>query len=187
MSVESWKAEFYPTKAREVKTALEAIEHSLRKWRGAKAEALARHKVAYAGHQVYDQEDNFEFDWGSCALCQVFLLKTRDCKGCPLLKETCRSCGMIRSVYELGADDPRPVIEALEACLTQARKEEEEKKAETLEEVLMRRDGMTREEAEAELEEVAGLVREGADPEEVLREELGLEPDYVFDLLRYCK
>lgn len=51
-------------------------------------------------------------------------------------------------------------------------------------EVLMRRDGMTRKEAEAELKR----VREEFDPltddpEEVLAYEFGLEPDYIFDLL----
>lgn len=50
--------------------------------------------------------------------------------------------------------------------------------------VLMRRDGYTRSQAEAELLR----VREEFDvtyddPEEVLAYEFGLEPDYIFDLL----
>ena len=51
-----------------------------------------------------------------------------------------------------------------------------------LEAVLMQRDGLTREEARKELEEMRKAVREGADPEEVLHG-VGLEPDYVFDLI----
>lgn len=47
--------------------------------------------------------------------------------------------------------------------------------------ILMRRDGMTR----AEALEIVGIAREriraGEDPEEVLAEEFGLEPDYIFD------
>lgn len=54
---------------------------------------------------------------------------------------------------------------------------------ETLKEVLMRRDRMSSEEAEAAIIEAAELVFDGADPEEVLADEFGLEPDYVFDLL----
>lgn len=54
---------------------------------------------------------------------------------------------------------------------------------ETLKQVLMRRDRMTNSEAEEAIVEAAQLVYEGADPEEVLAEEFGLEPDYVFDLL----
>lgn len=56
---------------------------------------------------------------------------------------------------------------------------------ETIREVLMRRDGASEEEAleriaecrEAMLEAIA----DGGDAEEVLADELGLEPDYIFD------
>ena len=55
---------------------------------------------------------------------------------------------------------------------------------ESLREVLMRRDGLSGEEADELIEEARSMVyEEGRDPEEVLREEFGLEPDYVFDLL----
>lgn len=56
-------------------------------------------------------------------------------------------------------------------------------KPETLKQVLMRRDRLTAAEAQDAIDEAADLVREGADPEEVLAEEFGLEPDFVFDLL----
>ena len=58
---------------------------------------------------------------------------------------------------------------------------------EPLKEVLMRRDGLTEVEAEEEIREAAAEVAEGADPEEVLAYSFGLEPDYVLDLLEYCK
>ena len=54
---------------------------------------------------------------------------------------------------------------------------------ETLLEVLMRRDQLSRVEAISLIEEARERVREGDDPEDVLAEEFGLEPDYVFDLL----
>lgn len=50
-------------------------------------------------------------------------------------------------------------------------------------EILMNRDGMTKEDAE---EVVAGMTEEvmnGEDPEEVLANTVGLEPDYIFDLI----
>jgi hypothetical protein len=50
-------------------------------------------------------------------------------------------------------------------------------------EVLMERDGMTEQEALEAIAYAKELVAKGADPEEVLEGEFGLEPDYVFDLL----
>lgn len=50
--------------------------------------------------------------------------------------------------------------------------------------ILMQRDGMSRADAEAELERVrAEFDPTCDDPEEVLAYEFGLEPDYIFDLL----
>lgn len=49
--------------------------------------------------------------------------------------------------------------------------------------VLMRRDGMTRSEAQDMIDEARELVAEGENPEEILRVDFGLEPDYIFDLL----
>ena len=51
-------------------------------------------------------------------------------------------------------------------------------------EVLMRRDGMTRHEATAELLQGRKMVFEyGESPEDVLADFFGLELDYIFDLL----
>jgi hypothetical protein len=49
--------------------------------------------------------------------------------------------------------------------------------------VLMTRDGMTRSEAQDMIDEARELVAEGENPEEILRVDFGLEPDYIFDLL----
>lgn len=49
--------------------------------------------------------------------------------------------------------------------------------------ILMRRDKMTKDEAEELLGECMQQVADGEDPEEVLHNELGLEPDYVWALL----
>ena len=49
--------------------------------------------------------------------------------------------------------------------------------------ILMKRDGMTLSVATTFLRDAQNQVRDGGDPEEILYEELGLEPDYVFDLI----
>lgn len=52
--------------------------------------------------------------------------------------------------------------------------------------VLMRRDGMTAEDVDAWIKAARQAVLEnGEDPEEILHDEFGLEPDYVFELLGY--
>ena len=49
--------------------------------------------------------------------------------------------------------------------------------------ILMRRDGMERDEAEDLLRDARAVVEEGEDPEDVLADWFGLEPDYVYDLI----
>jgi hypothetical protein len=52
---------------------------------------------------------------------------------------------------------------------------------ETIESILMSRDGNSESQATERLEEASKMIAEGEDPEEVLREEFGLESDYIFD------
>ena len=54
---------------------------------------------------------------------------------------------------------------------------------ETLRDILIRRDGMEPWQADDVISAARDRVWEGEDPEEVLLEEFGLEPDYVFDLI----
>lgn len=49
--------------------------------------------------------------------------------------------------------------------------------------ILMKRDGLDKEEAEEWVQNAKDQVSEGADAEEVLEDEFGLEPDYVIDLI----
>ena len=53
---------------------------------------------------------------------------------------------------------------------------------ESVQTILMRRDGMTRDEAREAINEMRQRVMDGEDPEEVLHEN-GLEPDYIWNLL----
>jgi hypothetical protein len=49
-------------------------------------------------------------------------------------------------------------------------------------EILIERDGYTKEDALSEINEMRSRIYEGEDPEEVLHE-FGFEPDYIFDLI----
>jgi hypothetical protein len=54
---------------------------------------------------------------------------------------------------------------------------------ETLKEVLMRRDRLSAADAQELIDEAKARVQEGEDPEEILHDDFGLEPDYFWDLL----
>ena len=51
--------------------------------------------------------------------------------------------------------------------------------------VLMNRDNMSSAQADKAISEARDRMIDGEDPEEILLEEFGLEPDYVFDLITY--
>jgi hypothetical protein len=53
----------------------------------------------------------------------------------------------------------------------------------SLKETLMERDGIDSEEADEMIADARQRVFDGEDPEEILLEEFGLEPDYIFDLI----
>ena len=54
---------------------------------------------------------------------------------------------------------------------------------ESLKTVIMRRDGLTSEQADEMIDEAKQMVLEGEDPEEILLDMFGLEPDYFWDIL----
>lgn len=54
---------------------------------------------------------------------------------------------------------------------------------ENLKEVIMRRDNMSSGEADELISDAREAVESGEDPEDVLSDFFGLEPDYIFDLL----
>lgn len=117
MSLETWKAEFYPIEARKVPVE-DAVQHSLNKWRGLTKENLDKHELTLDEYSVLiDDEDNeFGVDAYSCALCQ----KYRYCDGCPLANVLGRSCDNEddgeHSPYGLFVEEgnPLPMIAALE-------------------------------------------------------------------------
>ena len=52
------------------------------------------------------------------------------------------------------------------------------------EKILIERDGMTEEEAASEIKDMKERILGGEDPEEILYE-IGLEPDYIFDIMPF--
>lgn len=88
MSVNSWKAEFYPVPASDCLPE-EAIRHSLQKWLGLRPDALKRHgmSVTPGGNIAADGEvRRFPISANTCALCERFYdgAKGDSCTRCPL-------------------------------------------------------------------------------------------------------
>lgn len=90
MSLESWKAEFYPVEASEVRDAAQAVDHAIRKWRGCLPSNLARHRV-YGGSSVNDKREygGLQMNSETCALCMLYYnektrLKKDRCQACPV-------------------------------------------------------------------------------------------------------
>ena len=54
---------------------------------------------------------------------------------------------------------------------------------ESIKEIIMCRDEMSSDDADELIQEAREAVNDGEDPEEVLEEFFGLEPDYIFDLI----
>lgn len=101
MSIETWKEEFYPKPAEEATgSELEAARHSLRKWEGARPEALARHGLEAKGLRLEETglEMAFHFGADDCALCQFNDNRSDDCHACILYR--LRGCACYEVAHE---------------------------------------------------------------------------------------
>lgn len=120
MTLSTWKTEFYPTEASECSKE-DAIEHSLRKWRGLRKEALERHGAFIKYGDVRSDGEFFVIGGSSCALCESFFTE-RACKACPLaMSRGGKPCDREMpneaiSPWHSWTDrfDPEPMISALE-------------------------------------------------------------------------
>ena len=96
MSLETWKAEFYPIEAEDVPVE-QAIDHSLTKWIGLRAENLARHALEIDTYgmlvEIADNNKVMELGGSNCALCACYhddeaydydLDEDAPCQECPL-------------------------------------------------------------------------------------------------------
>ena len=81
MSIETWKAEFYPIPAEEVLS--NRLQHSLTKWIGARKENLNKHGLTIVDNSLCDMNDtrfSITFNEDTCALCHFH----QACDSCPL-------------------------------------------------------------------------------------------------------
>lgn len=145
MSKDTWRAEFFPTDASTARnmTNLEAVRHSLRKWRGLTPDNLKAHglRVSANGSIMDGPQSVLGIDDTTCSLC----VKHFAVYGMLTAKERCRSCPLARARSGYPCDkttrketdlmspwrvwmvheDPRPMIGALEkaeATLVKAQK-----------------------------------------------------------------
>ena len=105
MSLETWKAEFYPVNAFET-TQQNALDHSIKKWEGLTPENTKKHRVVFNGDYLAptratkkDETTNFPIDWSTCALCRFYLLGSNEdnhyggeCMTCPITTVTGETC-----------------------------------------------------------------------------------------------
>lgn len=128
MSIESWKAEFYPIPADECPKE-QAIDHSLQKWKGLLPENLERHDLVARAGELHEKDsvtdDYFGINGLTCSLCHwYFRFGAREgygCMSCPLFKVRGHECDKIRLDEQISPyrafrteNNPRPMIEWLE-------------------------------------------------------------------------
>lgn len=123
MSLETWKAQYYPVDAADVPPA-EAVAHSLRKWEGLRKENLNKHQCFINGDLGVidlDTEEVLHIDTGSCALCAHYEYPRR-CPNCPLFNVLGGvRCDGANQPYQWfsavmirrNTPDPEPMISAL--------------------------------------------------------------------------
>ena len=126
MSLATWKKEFYPIEASEVKKK-DALDHSIRKWRGLSAASLKKHRVGkdLGDRTLFDMGENVEWftiNTTRCALCKHYYISVHGhCTGCPLFtvnKGTrCDegATGEANSPYHhfIKFNDPKPMLKLL--------------------------------------------------------------------------
>ena len=159
MSIESWKAEFYPIPAEAVPED-QALNHSYRKWQGLLPENLARHGLIQVGTMLFvdegitdeyqiqmQQNPVFYVDGISCALCFHHHSKSEKndfvlCGNCPLRKVRGVPCDSTLGVGDNAISpyaaftlrkDPRPMLDWLVIAIERRSDPAETREGELLE------------------------------------------------------
>lgn len=122
MSLASWKEEFYPTDAADC-SEKDALEHSIRKWKGIREEALEKHGLLIGGNDNmiceahYPGESFLAFSPKTCALCWRYSTGVFNCDRCPVVQGGHTGCYNPPSLYQafFWDLDPEPMIEMLES------------------------------------------------------------------------
>lgn len=125
MSIETWKAEFYPEEAADAaeKGAIHAIQHSIVKWKGLREDQLKKHGLTANNTHLREAEGlSWEIDSRNCALCCLDEMGKGRCKSCPIYLCTGRECQDEYILFR-GTNQPEPMIALLERTLTWAEKQ----------------------------------------------------------------
>lgn len=117
MSLESWKKKYYPISACETDEA-DQVKHSLKKWKGLRAENLAEFGLSICGDgYVTDRYEILSISDRTCSLCYHHTSKCgdRDCDGCPYVKLFGETCFGINGPFAAWTydQDPEPMIKNL--------------------------------------------------------------------------
>lgn len=105
MSLETWKAEFYPIPADGVPEG-EALAHSLKKWEGLRKENLKKHGL----RTRFGRLGNIHIDASTCALCHHYLhTAAGTCIACPLSTVYAVNCDEQYMAWG-HSRDPEPMI-----------------------------------------------------------------------------
>lgn len=122
MSLDSWKAEYYPVPARECAPG-ESVAHSLKKWRGLTPESLMQNNVGIIDRYILVQnkgQGSLKIDSDTCALCVNFYDDDAEdgrdfnpCESCPIYELLGRPCAEEYGKF-LDNGNPYPMIRILE-------------------------------------------------------------------------
>lgn len=130
MSIQSWKKKYFPITVEELRAKcgtpqrdedgicaaskeelIALVDHSIKKFTGAKPKNLAKHGLVKVAHtstiQTADDDGpfrfksvncQFEFDAYTCGLCSVYWWDTIECERCPMLHVD-KQCNRADSAY----------------------------------------------------------------------------------------
>ena len=139
MSIQSWKARFYPVEAyKACSNPIEALKHSIRKWSGATKANLSAHGLVKvtdcSGLYVKGDDRNpvINFGTNTCALCQFAqnkdLCGSTNCRFCPIVIRLGHRCyeenerGIDAYGRFVEKNDPRSMIALLKKVLAKEEK-----------------------------------------------------------------
>jgi hypothetical protein len=135
MSLATWKRKYYPVPADTEMSVLDAIKHSLRKWKGLRLENLQAHNLTRVRAERYivvitDNKRGLRISTASCALCVMFYPKDgseqHNCVDCPLYDANGRrrcdednenGVNLFFIWNNTESQDPEPMIAALKHTL----------------------------------------------------------------------
>jgi hypothetical protein len=123
MSIESWKAEFYPVPATQIvnESPLVQAEHAYIKWTGALKENLEKHELvkSLGSVNISDIAGNvFKFSTEECVWCHnYYALHSGACGRCPLYSYGVCSDPSGPFLHWFFSSDPQRMINAIQEIL----------------------------------------------------------------------